>query len=734
MIGQCSKYFSISTNRTIASICVFFIAGLFFSYGANPRADSLKNKLAVAKPIEKAAILNQLSQAYKQSDISLSKKYAEEALQNAIPYNDPKDLGDAYNNLGRCVSYDGEYQKAIDYFLKSFTCRQKLGDSSGMANLLSNIGVMYRRMSDFTNALDYYQRSLELKERIGDKREILSALNNIGGLYYYQNNLKRAEEYYNRAVKLGYDVKDTNAICYSLNNLALIYDDWKDYKKAIELNEQVFAFRTKLEDDINLSVTLNNLGRIYMHLGNNRKSLDYFLKALALNRKTGDFQDRATTFYFIGKAYHNLKDFSAAIINYDSSLALASRMGQRREIRDAYHGLAYASHYLGRYDRSLEYFSKYIDINDSIFNEESLQRVSEMEVKYQMEQKLNHIELLKAENKVKDLQQLESRQRQKYVLIGGGLSLIILLVFILLLVNRSNIRKRAHAKLQQFNDEILRQKAIVDEKNKEILDSITYARRIQSAILPTEEEFLKKIKDGFILFQPKDIVSGDFYWFAETDSYLFIAAVDCTGHGVPGGFMSMLGNSLLNEIVIEKRETEPAEILDVLRLKVILSLKQRGESMENKDGMDMTLVRLDKNFTELICAAANNPLYFWRQTHDLIADDRCVLLIEHNGGKLFQFLPDKQPVGISSGILNHFTQFKLTLKKGDRFYLFTDGFADQFGGPKGKKLKYRAMQKMIIDSSDLSMQEQKSYLESEFHNWKGKLEQVDDVLIIGVTI
>jgi len=268
---------------------------------------------------------------------------------------------------------------------------------------------------------------------------------------------------------------------------------------------------------------------------------------------------------------------------------------------------------------------------------------------------------------------------------------------------------------------------VIEEKNKDITDSINYAERIQRAILPEPEKISSALPESFIFFRPKDIVSGDFYWYAEINQenqnrpVILIAAADCTGHGVPGAFMSMVNTSLLNEAVRAKKITLPGKILDDVRQGIIRALRQKGEAFEQKDGMDIGLVRLDMNGETSLkahFAGANNSMY---------------LIRGNNPSELEEIDPDSMPVAISDR-KNDFTDNELTLQKGDIFYLFTDGYADQFGGPKGKKFKYSQFKQLLLSIREKPMNEQKEILEKTFLEWKGELEQIDDVLVIGARI
>jgi serine phosphatase RsbU (regulator of sigma subunit) len=268
---------------------------------------------------------------------------------------------------------------------------------------------------------------------------------------------------------------------------------------------------------------------------------------------------------------------------------------------------------------------------------------------------------------------------------------------------------------QKYAHQIEEQKEVLAEKNQEITDSINYAKRIQDALIPSEEEFNKHFKESFVLFKPKDIVSGDFYWISRKEGRTFYATADCTGHGVPGGFMTMLGISFLDQIINDSGILEPARILDTLRERLIHTLKQTGGTGENKDGMDIVLCCIDEASKKLTYSAANNSLYIYRDQ------------------AFTEYKPDKQPCGFYHDI-KPFTQKEIDLKAGDLIYTFTDGFADQFGGPKGKKYKYKQLEQTIVDFRERPLPEQRNELSRSFENWKGNLEQIDDVCVIGVKI
>ena len=314
---------------------------------------------------------------------------------------------------------------------------------------------------------------------------------------------------------------------------------------------------------------------------------------------------------------------------------------------------------------------------------------------------------------------------------GGALTLTIATLTIFFIQTRTELTKKeiiSRLALAESNKQLAEKNEIIEEKNKDIRDSINYAQRIQKAILSDVKEVKEKLPESFILFKPKDIVSGDFYWFSQKEGTTFIAAADCTGHGVPGAFMSMIANSFLNEVVNERSIHQPDIILNELRTRIIKALRQTGEAMENKDGLDICFCALQGN--KLSYSGANNPLWIVRDIASASEFDD-VEALKNEKYKLVEIPPDKQPIGTQPNP-HPFTLRTLELKKGDSVYLFTDGYADQFGGPKRKKFKYKTLGELLLSIHDKAMEEQKHTLNSTIEKWMGDLEQIDDILVIGL--
>ncbi len=307
--------------------------------------------------------------------------------------------------------------------------------------------------------------------------------------------------------------------------------------------------------------------------------------------------------------------------------------------------------------------------------------------------------------------------------------------------------------IQAQRDTVTVQKDEIEKVHEELRDSIFYAQRIQNALLPDQSVIYEKFSEHFIFFKPKDIVSGDFFWwsFVEVENTIVIAVSDCTGHGIPGGFMSMLGISLLREIVNKEYVTHPGVILRKMRKEIIKSLKQKldydNEISRMKDGMDMALISINHETLEVQFAGANNPLYIIKPVShsdsSLRAEGVAISLTEqiptlttvaqNDDYKFYEVKPDKMPIAIYER-MDKFTNHKIQLQKGDQIYLFSDGFADQFGGQKNKKFKYKPFKELLLSNAGKSMQEQRETLEKVFAEWKGENEQVDDITIVGIKI
>jgi serine phosphatase RsbU (regulator of sigma subunit) len=358
-----------------------------------------------------------------------------------------------------------------------------------------------------------------------------------------------------------------------------------------------------------------------------------------------------------------------------------------------------------------------VKLKDSSETKESAKHVAELQTKYESEKKETEIRVLTQENQIQDLQINKSRVIIYATIIG----LVLLIILAVLIYTRYQLKRKANAQLEFQNEQIQQQKKTIEVKNKDITDSIIYAKRIQEAILPPVEYIKEAFPDSFVLYKPKDIVSGDFYYFHKTgDGRIFLAAVDCTGHGVPGAFMSIVGFNALNQAINEYHLLQPGDVLNKMNRLLADTLHASDKEKSVQDGMDISLCLIDPQRKLLQYAGAFNSLW----------------IVRHK--ELIEYKADKFPVGGSEAFEltgeHVFTNNELSLIAGDCIYMFTDGYPDQFGGPEGKKFKHRNLKELLLGIQDKNMKDQQQALAGKLEEWRGSLEQVDDILIIGIRI
>ncbi len=612
-------------------------------------------------------------------------KYAEESITLSKKNNFIRELAHGYNVAGTIYMDLGNYPLAMDYLLKAGNYYTSINDKKGAANASGNLGIIYTRRGEFRKALHaYFIDCNYFKDKGGSA--FTASLLDIGSTYHLINMLDSA--------------------LYFLNMAAVQKD----------------------MDSLTKSSIYNHIGAVYADKGDLKTAKQYIIKAIDIVDTTQGYY-LAEHYLILGTIESKSKNFPAAIAAANRALKYSKQIGVREFEKNCYSTFSQIYEAQGNSIKTLEYFKLFTAVKDSLINQENESAVKFMEAKFESEKKEKEIELLNKDKKLTD----EKIQRDNILInafIFGG---IILLIALGLAIYAFANKRKANKKLHSLNTEIYKQKNQLLEKNLAITDSIQYARRIQTALLTSEEYIKKHLVDFFILNIPKDIVSGDFYWaYAENDKMYFMCA-DCTGHGVPGAFMSLLGINFLNEIVIEKKIVSPDLVLNELRTEIIQSLNKQG-SEETKDGMDCAICAIDLKSIEVKVAAANNTVWIVRPPISPMQSDENGILKLAPGFKFTEIAPDKMPVGMSPKDDTSFTLKNYNLKKGDCIYMFSDGFVDQFGGPKGKKMKYKILKEAILRNCHLPMREQKQVLQNCFTDWKASFEQVDDVLVVGIKV
>ncbi|MGZ3904608.1 MAG: tetratricopeptide repeat protein, partial [Bacteroidia bacterium] len=607
--------------------------------------------------------------------------------------------GVAYFNLGN-------FPQALTAYQQALSLREEIGDSLGTAKTLGNIGNTYNEMANYSKAMDMHLRTIKICEKIHDESVLKNSFSSLGDIYKNTGEYEKSIEYHTKSLKIEEVLKNKEGIAKSLGNLGKVYFLKKEYETALSFQQQALAIAKEIEDDYTIANTLLDIGGIYQEKKEYRKSLEFYEEGKKKFEAMGDKSGLVTAELNIGSVYISLDKLKEAEQISIKAIALAKELGMTESESEGYKNLPEIYEKMHLPLKAYDAFKKYILLRDSINSEANQKEMVKHEMSYVFDKKES--EMIAEEEKRAAIAASES-QRQRVVIYG--VSFGFLLVLILVAVVYRNLREN-----KKKNKIIETQKAEVEHKQKEILDSILYAQRIQKALLASEALLNENLPEHFVLFKPKDIVSGDFYWATVAHNKFYLVTADSTGHGVPGAFMSLLNISFLNEAINEKHFEHPHDALNHTRSRLISSLKADGSEEGGKDGMDCILTAFDFKNNLVEYAAANNGFYIVRN------------------GELLSFKADKMPVGKSPRDHESFTSQKIELQKGDTVYTLTDGFPDQFGGPKGKKFKYKPLEEILLANCHLSMQQQKELLLARFEDWRGDLEQVDDVLLIGIKI
>ena len=703
----------IKPYHTILSLLLIGLAQ--YSPGQNARIDSLvKAAEGQQSDTNKVNTLVRLANEYSNAyNYKLTLEASEKSLELARKLGYKKGMSRSYFNLACAQRETGDYTSGIENFKKALALYDELGDRKGVGETNRELGITFKNQSQYPKALEHYLVSLKIMESLGDKKGIASNYLNIGVVYKEQKNYESALDYYFKALKIREELGSKKGVADCYNNIGVVYKNLKDYDKALEYYDKCLALRKELKDEKGAAICYTNLGVIYNIQKDHEKALHNLLLSAEIKEKANDKKGMLVTYVNLGETYNSIAQQDKALDYFEKSLKIAREVKSPEDIGVSHRGFANVYAKKGDYKNAYKHHVLFKQYNDSTFNEENSEQIMEMQTRFEVEKKEAELKA-RASVEQEKLQAIADaeKKRQRTILYFVGGTLLLTVAFAGFLFTRFTIINRQKKIIEM-------QKEVVEEKNKAITDSINYAQKIQRALLPDGGEFATIFPQSFILYKPKDIVSGDFYWCTSLKGKPHIklyATADCTGHGVPGGFMSMLGTTFLNEIVNEKGITEPADILNLLREKVISALRQTGAVGESKDGMDITMIRLDESTNTLTYASANNTFYIMR------AND----LIEHK--------PDKMPVGYYNGVPRPFTQHTVSLEKGDIIYTFTDGYADQFGGNKNKKFTYKQLKDLIASIYSKPIDEQKTIIESTFEQWRGNYQQVDDICMIAVKV
>lgn len=661
-------------------LLLFITASTLTSFGQlNKRiTDSLIHLSETTKDDkQKMIVLNTIAWNIAYQDLNKGKKYCFLAIDHAKKINDSSGLAKSYNTIATIYHDQGQDDLAIEYQLKALEINKKLKLNESIGSNLANLGNIYANSEQILIAKKYYLLAFDYISRdsgtyVGQVKLAMSLYQTYSEL----NNVDSARYYIKKGYSLYEKIKGSDNVEGFVNALMADYQmNENNYNEAIKHLKKAEYFFTKNDSKYDLFEVYSNFGSTYKLKKNYSLAIHYFNKAL--------------------NEYKDFASLRSQSILYDNMAECYSEMNN--------------------YKLAFEFKDKAMKFKDSLSIQSAKDKMVAMEKNFKEEKRNLELNNLKVKNSLQtEKLSKEASTRTNLIL---GLAMLSILIFFILLGYRT--KHKANKLISDQKKQVEIEKLAVESKNKEITSSINYAKRLQEVMLPTEAQMQSLFTEYFIYYLPKDIVAGDFYWSHESDEFQFFAVADCTGHGVPGAMVSVVCSSALTRSVQEFNLSDPNLILT----KTDEIVQHRFTSAESslQDGMDIALIQINKANNELTYSGANNDLWIYRKNTETNKAERIILSADH------------QPIG-KYDTKNSFSNKTINLQKEDVIYLFTDGCIDQFGGPKGKKLKSIGFHNFLLTIQDSPIQEQKIQLKEFFHQWMGNIEQLDDLCLAAIRV
>lgn len=600
-----------------------------------------------------------------------------------------------------------DYKKAFKLTTEAMHIAEATKDKELMGRVQNSMGNLYWFSGDYTHASEYYIGALKNFQKTKNQSQIAECYRNIGWIYLGQKKYELSEEYLLKSLNLNIKIDNRQRTIINYDDLANLYLTSGQYEKGLESCEKSIKLARKYHypDAIGtIHITSAQLNYGLKRLAEAEK--EYHAGIAILEKVPNELYNLCLGYLGFGKVKNDQGKLAEALPLFEKAIALAKTHNFPPELAEGYFLASKIYSAQNNLVKAYDYMELYAQTNDSVNARNNRGYIQEMGAKLEYEQNKLQIKSLEQEQKLSDAK-LDRERNFKIFLI-----VIIFFLFLLgFFIYRSFLRKK------KDNELIAKAYLEIEIKNKDISDSIEYALQIQQARLPHVEAIKESFPEFFVMYLPRDIVSGDFYWFTETENGKKIFAVsDCTGHGIPGAFMSMMGIDGLNYAVLEKRIESSSQILNHVNKFIIESLKQDLATVKSKDGMDTAICIFEKDLSSVKYAGANRPLW-------LIRDK-----------ELIQYSPDKMSIGGNNYSDFEFNEMTIPLQKGDSVYLFSDGYPDQFGGERNKKFMTKNLKQLLLDITHLSANEQESILHKSLQNWKGSLPQIDDIILVGIKL
>lgn len=697
-------------NRHYAHILIFLFINLL-GYAQNRAIDSLQILIKNDKEdSNKVNHLNAISSNYQlEGEFENGLIYGEKALQLAEKLNSKKGIAISRSNIGTIYLIEGDFQRALDNFNISLELYKELNIKKSIGSSYGSIGIIYTHIGNYPEALKNHYAALRVREEIMDKVGVARSKLNIGAINMLQGNYTYALKYFYSSLKINREIGEKSGIAHCYNNIGIIFNRQGNHTEAIKNYFAALDISREIKDKLNISVAILNVGTIYFEQGNYLEANKFFLESLKGYKEIGAKEGELDCFINLGTLYTTINRPREAISYFNMALNLHLKIGNKDASKDLYQGLTQLDSLQGDFKSAFQHHKLYIAYRDSLNNEETKKKIMQAGMQYEYDKK--EILAKVQQEKLNALNQ-EDKQKKRISIISISVVLVLLCIFSAFLFSRFIVARKQKIQIEN-------QKIEIEKSYKQIRDSINYAQKIQQSILPSPEEIKEHFNDYFVYYQPKDVIGGDFYWFTKQDNDLFFASIDCTGHGVPGAILSMLGHTLLNEIVNLKKITDPYNIIKHLGEGVAKALSNKKEtSVRISDGMDISVCKINIETKKLSYASVNHPIY----------------LVDEKG--LTQLSPQIKSVygvfGINAN--NDLATSELFLNPNTIIYMGTDGYVDQTGGANKKKLMSGKLRELLAQAYSFPLEEQKLFLKKTFTEWKGNREQIDDVCLIGLKI
>ncbi len=676
-------------------------------------------------------------------EYTISTKYLAKAklitdtlCQMAAQLQDVNSLVACLDTRGSNLRHESKNAEAIVLYEQALQKIREINNKYREAYILNNIGLAYARLDDYQKSIDYHLQAQKIAETTNNLRNLANATVSIGNCYRRMKRYELALTYFHRGLALEKTQNVKLGISINMNNIGIIHSHFKNYDSALYYIQKSLELSQVIQNHKGIAISYGHLGSIYLAKKDMSKALTYYLKALDLDEELGDKRYISESNLLVGNLYNELGNYKLAIKHLERALEVAKIIRSKSKIQSAYETLAKVHANMKVYDKAFMYSEQAILYKDSVLNEENQRNIAQQEARFQNESKEAQIKLLQKDQLHNEA--IIKQQKNIFLAMGMAIVLFIVLVFVLIYNNRqkhfiNQLLREQKTEIEQQRNNIVEQHKVLEVKNQEIAKkniditaSINYAQRIQAAILPTAESISQIFEEFFIFYQPRDIVSGDFYWAyqAKRNSKLYsiMVVADCVGHGVPGAFMSMIGNNILNNIIKENRIVEPERILSLVDVEIVKTLQQKQS--KSKDSIDMVVLCIDQNERMVEFAGAMNPLHYVQngELHTIKGDSLNI------GGYLHADEDEKL-------FTKHTIQLP-TIGEKTVFYLTSDGYQDQFGGEKNKKFMVKRLKEMFVNIHTQSMEAQKNILQTTLNKWiiDGNEQQTDDVTIVGIKL